>query len=74
MNHELRKKDKESSINTSVEVLPAREISSNHWKGKGVLLKLVIINWERISVFSAKRKDTEKLIVQGSRIRMRSLN
>ena len=35
VNHELRKKDKKSSISTSVEVLAARKISFNHRKGKG---------------------------------------
>ena len=38
-------------------------------KGKEILVKLVITKWEIISVLSIKRKNTEKLIVQGSRIR-----
>ena len=35
VNHDLGKKDKQSSNNTSTEALVAGEISSNHRKGKG---------------------------------------
>ena len=34
VNHELRKKDKQSSISTSTEVLATKGIGSNHWKVK----------------------------------------
>jgi len=63
VNHELRKKDKESSISTSAEVLAARELVSIIRRARQILVKLVIVNWERISVLSTKRKDTGILIV-----------
>ena len=69
MNHELRKKYKESSISTSVEVLAAREISSNHKKGKRDISNSGNRKLRKNRCLSTKRKNTKKLIVQGTRIR-----
>ena len=70
--HEVRRKDNESSyISITTEALTAREIGSNHRKGNEMLVssRLVIANWERANVLFARKKNIERLIVQGSRRR-----
>jgi len=66
VNLEVRRKDKESSSSsTTIETLTARVIGSNYQKGKRDVgeSKLVIANWERICVLSARKKDIGILIV-----------
>ena len=71
VNHKVRRKDKESSSSSTTEALTAREIGSNHQKGKRDVgkSKTSITDWERTSMLSAKKKDIERLIIQGSRKR-----
>ena len=47
VNHEIRRKDEESSNSTSAKALVARAF--NHRKGKRDISKLKIVNWKRIS-------------------------
>jgi len=69
VNHELKKKDKEFSISTSVELLATRGFGFNHRKGKGDIGKTDNHQLGKIYCASAKKKDIEKLIDQDSRIR-----
>ena len=72
VNHEVRRKDKESSSSsTTTKTLTVRGISSNHQNGKGDVGKSKTGNHKlrKISVLSAKKKDIERLIIQGSRRR-----
>jgi len=72
VNHEFRKKNKQSSISTSAEILAARKFGSNHRKGKGDISKSIQVSRQlkkKISVLSAKRKNTGKLIVRDLRIK-----
>ena len=70
VNHEVRRKEKESSSSsTTAEALTVREICSDHRKGKRAVGKSTTGNHklERTNVLSARKKDIERLIVQGSR-------
>jgi len=69
VNHKLRKKDKESSISTHAKVLAIREIDFNHRKGKRDISNTGNCKLRKNRRLSAKRKNTKKLIVQGTRIR-----
>ena len=71
VNHEVRRKDKEFSSNsTTVKALSARGISFNHQKGKGDVGKSKPDKRKlRNNQCASARKDIERLIVQGSRKR-----
>ena len=47
---------------------------TNNWKGNkdNGKFKLVIVNWERISVLIVKRKETENLIISSPRRRIQN--
>ena len=72
VNHEVRRKDKEFSSNSTIaEALLQEEIVLIIRKEMEMLVSssLVIANWERSSVLSAGKKDIKRLIIQDSRRR-----
>ena len=72
VNHKVRRKYKVSSFSSIIaEALTARGIGPIVGRAREILVgpRLVIANWKRTSVISVRKKDIERLIVQGSKRR-----
>jgi len=73
MNHDLRKKNKQSSLSTSVEVVAVKRIGFNHRKGKKNIGKTDNHQLGKNQYAFCKEEGQWKLIVQGSRIKSQNL-